>query len=125
MTKTPRNPPRHAIEIVAFPGVQLLDVTGPLQVFASANDAMRVSGKPPFYEVRMVARSSPVGSSSGLALVAGKLPRGGHPVDTLIASGALGVVDMKEFEQLGGLIHEAVIVFDQPSRASQHRLEAG
>ncbi len=91
MTKTPRNPPRHAIEIVAFPGVQLLDVTGPLQVFASANDAMRVSGKPPFYEVRMVARSSPVGSSSGLALVAGKLPRGGHPVDTLIVAGGAGV----------------------------------
>lgn len=91
MTKTPRNPPRHAIEIVAFPDVQLLDVTGPLQVFASANDAMRVSGKLPFYEVRMVARSSPVSSSSGLALVAGKLPSAGRPVDTLIVAGGAGV----------------------------------
>ena len=32
----PPNPPR-VVEILAFPAVQLLDVAGPLQVFASAN----------------------------------------------------------------------------------------
>lgn len=91
MTKTPRNPPRHTIEIVAFPDVQLLDVTGPLQVFASANEMRRVSGLPPHYEIRVVARYSPVVSSSGLALLAHGLSSQARPVDTLIAAGGAGV----------------------------------
>jgi hypothetical protein len=28
------------VEVVVFPAVQMLDVTGPLQVFATANDIM-------------------------------------------------------------------------------------
>ena len=38
MPSNPRIPPRRDIEIVAFADLQLLDVAGPLQVFASAND---------------------------------------------------------------------------------------
>jgi hypothetical protein len=37
------------IEIVAFPSVQLLDVSGPLQVFSTANDIVRESGGAPPY----------------------------------------------------------------------------
>jgi transcriptional regulator GlxA family with amidase domain len=91
MTKTPRNPPRHTIEIVAFPDVQLLDVTGPLQVFASANETRRVSGQPPYYDIRVVARSSPVMSSSGLALLAHGLSPRARSIDTLIVAGGAGV----------------------------------
>jgi len=47
MPKTPRFQPTslgapgaRAIEIVAFPDVQLLDVAGPLHVFATANDTV-------------------------------------------------------------------------------------
>ena len=46
MPKTPRfrqsaqrcRRPARVIEVLAFPAVQLLDVAGPLQVFATAND---------------------------------------------------------------------------------------
>jgi transcriptional regulator GlxA family with amidase domain len=91
MTKTPRNPPRHAIEIVAFPDVQLLDVAGPLQVFASANEVRLASGQPPYYAIRVIARSSPVISSSGLALLAEGLSPHKRPIDTLIVAGGAGV----------------------------------
>src|SRR5882672_9253893 len=91
MTKTPRNTPRHTIEIVAFPDVQLLDVTGPMQVFASANEMTRLSGKAPYYAIRVVAKSSPVVSSSGLALLAEALSPQKRPIDTLIVAGGAGV----------------------------------
>jgi len=90
MTKTPRNPPTRTVEIVAFPDVQLLDVTGPLQVFASANEIARMSGHPPPYAIRVVARSSPVVSSSGLAFLAEGLTPHERPVDTLIVAGGTG-----------------------------------
>jgi len=91
MTKTPRNPPTRTIEIVAFPDVQLLDVTGPLQVFASANETRRVAEQPPHYAIRVVARSSPVISSSGLALLAHGLSGRERSIDTLIVAGGVGV----------------------------------
>jgi transcriptional regulator GlxA family with amidase domain len=96
MTKTPRIPPGRAVEIAAFPGVQLLDVTGPLQVFASANDWARDMGRPPPYAVRTVARRSPVRTSSGLELVCAALPRADAPVDTLIAPGGGAVLAAAE-----------------------------
>jgi hypothetical protein len=39
MSKSPRFLPelQRVVEVLAFPGVQLLDVTGPLQVFAPVN----------------------------------------------------------------------------------------
>jgi len=42
--KTPRFAPNsvRVIEVLTYPAVQLLDVTGPLQVFASANAPCRV-----------------------------------------------------------------------------------
>ena len=87
MTKTPRKPPPRRIEILAFPGVQLLDVAGPLQVFASANDAESAAGRAPAYTIVTVAKSSPVVTSSGLPLLAGRLPSARTAVDTLIVAG--------------------------------------
>ena len=96
MTKTqqftPTTPSPRRIEIVAFPGVQLLDVAGPLQVFAAANDGAAMRGVPPPYELAVVARpGGPTASSSGLKLVAQPPPPSGAPVDTLIVAGGFGV----------------------------------
>ncbi|HEX4986580.1 MAG TPA: helix-turn-helix domain-containing protein [Burkholderiales bacterium] len=91
MTKNPRIPPCRVVEVVAFPGAQLLDVAGPLQVFASANDALRAAGRPPAYAVRVVAESSPVPTSSGLCLVVRRPGAAGGAIDTLIVSGGAGV----------------------------------
>lgn len=80
------------IYVLAFAKVQLLDVTGPLQVFASANDLARQQGLPPPYAPRVIAaQSEPVMSSAGLALVADPLPAKDIPCDTLIIAGGWGV----------------------------------
>ncbi|WP_342629930.1 GlxA family transcriptional regulator [Nguyenibacter vanlangensis] len=87
----PPNFPRR-VEILAFPNVQLLDVTGPLQVFGSANIAVRHSGRAAaFYAPVMIAAQSVVTSSSGLGLVAQPLPPMTLPVDTLLVAGGIGV----------------------------------
>jgi transcriptional regulator GlxA family with amidase domain len=93
MPKHPRftpSPPRR-VEVLAFPDVQLLDVAGPLQVFASANDLARTAGKPPPYALAVVAEHPLVTASAGLGLATQALPRSGVPVDTLILAGGYGV----------------------------------
>jgi len=92
MTTHPRNPPRpRGVEVVAFPDFQLLDVTGPLQVFASANDHAVAAGHAAPYRPRVVAAASPVVSTAGVSLLASPLPRTGTAVDTLLVSGGRGV----------------------------------
>lgn len=87
---TPNMP--KTIDVLAFANVQLLDVTGPLQVFASANDLVRQQGLPPPYVPRVIAPGpEPVMSSAGLALVSVQLPPPGQPCDTLIVAGGWGV----------------------------------
>ena len=95
------SPPNHAhaanaprlIEVLAFPAVQLLDVTGPVQVFASANDlAVEAGGAPP-YALSIVAKAgeSVVTASAGFGLATSSLPADSAPVDTLIVAGGPGV----------------------------------
>lgn len=74
-----------------FPDVQLLDVTGPLQVLASANALSRQAGRMPAYAIRVVAQTSAVASSAGLVLPACRLPASGERIDTLIVAGGGGV----------------------------------
>ena len=95
MPERPRFPPigpARLVEVLAFPGVQLLDVAGPLQVFASANDLAREAGAAPPYAPRVVAaEGAPVVASAGLGLVAAPLPDPeGAEVDTLVVAGGFG-----------------------------------
>lgn len=79
------------IEVLAYPEVQLLDVAGPLQVFASANDAARMVGRPVPYAPVVVAAAARVVTSSGVALEAEAIGTIEGPVDTLIVAGGFGV----------------------------------
>jgi len=78
------------IAIVAYDGFQLLDVTGPAEVFSKANDFMPALAATPLHYEIVVA--SPAGgnitSSSGLQL-AGTVPLTELPpdIDTLLISG--------------------------------------
>jgi len=76
--------------IVAFPGAQVLDVTGPWEVFALANRAGDT--RAPRYAVSVVAPSAgAIATSGGLALVAQRtLAQATGPVDTLIVAGGEG-----------------------------------
>ena len=94
MPKYPRSSPSsvRVVELLAFRLVQLLDVTGPMQVFASANDFVRKSGRSLPYELKVVAQNgAQVTSSAGLKLSTQSLPRAGAAVDTLMVAGGRGV----------------------------------
>ncbi|HWX58259.1 GlxA family transcriptional regulator [Bradyrhizobium sp.] len=94
MPKHPRSPPpmRRVIEVLAFPAVQLLDVTGPVQVFASANDFAAEAGTMPPYEVHIVTQGGQsVTASAGVALATRPLPAPGSALDTLVIAGGPGV----------------------------------
>lgn len=78
--------------MLAFPRVQLLDVAGPLQVFATANDlATEAGGEAPYATHVVSAGGGPVSASAGLALSTSPLPPPGRRLDTLIVAGGKGV----------------------------------
>ncbi len=79
------------IEILAFDDVQLLDVAGPLQVFATANDLAKAVSRWPPYEPRVVAKGTLVTSSAGLGLVTVPLPPADLPLDTVMVAGGFGI----------------------------------
>ncbi len=101
MPNNPRSTPNsgrleatRAIEVVAFPAVQMLDVTGPLQVFASANDIVVERGGTPPYVLRVVAEGGRnVTASSGLGLATETLPPVDATLDTLMIAGGQGVLE--------------------------------
>ena len=94
MPISPRFTPNvvRAIDVLTYPAVQLLDVTGPVQVFASANDLVAgASGVEPPYALRVVAPGGRgVTASAGLELAAGPLTPIGEPLDTLLVAGGEG-----------------------------------
>lgn len=83
----------HRVWFLAYERFQLLDVCGPLQVFATANDELALAGRTARYDTRICAfAAGAVHSSSGAALEAGALPR--RPArlpHTLIIPGGPGV----------------------------------
>jgi transcriptional regulator GlxA family with amidase domain len=86
------------VAIFTYPGAQVLDVTGPSEVFAIASDTLsRARGiDSPAYRVEILAPSAgPVRMSSGLQLVADRAFRSVRgPLDTLLLSGGrLGLRD--------------------------------
>ncbi|MBW7971510.1 GlxA family transcriptional regulator [Bradyrhizobium sp. BR 10289] len=107
MPKSPRFPPDRVlpasppsartdavrvIEMLAYPAVQLLDVTGPLQVFATANEQIVQAGGTAPYALRVVANDrSRVQASSGLEIATEPLPRSTSALDTLVVAGGPGV----------------------------------
>jgi transcriptional regulator GlxA family with amidase domain len=85
------NPRR--IVMFAFPDAQILDVTGPLEVFAIATRLLAErESRDPGYQVELVAASAgPVRMSSGLELVAQRAMRDLRgPVDSLFVPGGEG-----------------------------------
>ncbi|MET0144484.1 MAG: helix-turn-helix domain-containing protein [Ilumatobacteraceae bacterium] len=88
--------PTRPVVIVAYGGVQALDVTGPHEVFAGAGPALALlggaTGGPAPYAVTVAApRPGPVATESGLQIVADELDRD-LGVDTLIVPGGNGVL---------------------------------
>ena len=81
----------HSVVIVAFENVLLLDLTGPVQVFASANEIAATTGRTP-YRIQVVSRDGGnVTTAAGLTVGTESwhtLKR--RRVDTLLIPGGLG-----------------------------------
>jgi transcriptional regulator GlxA family with amidase domain len=98
MPKSPRSTPNlqtgavRVVELLVYPEVQLLDVSGPLQVFVSANNVVAEAGGTKPYVLRVVAKGGQgVTTSAGLAIAAAPLSRSSAALDTLIVAGGPGV----------------------------------
>jgi len=83
----------HQVDLLAFTGFQLLDITGPMQVFASANRALEDAGQPSFYRLRLIAREMPVTAWAGVSLLSEPLPSADEPCGTLVIAGGRAVRD--------------------------------
>jgi transcriptional regulator GlxA family with amidase domain len=86
------------VVVVAFGDVQILDVTGPCEVFSIAT---RLLGSPDGYAVDLVAgQAGAVTASCGLAMVAGSVRSARGPIDTLVVPGGLGTGAVVQNEQM-------------------------
>jgi transcriptional regulator GlxA family with amidase domain len=82
---------QRAIVIVAYPGVQPLDVVGPFEVFAGATRVLETMGRSGGYGVVLASTGGrPVRGGSGLALGTDTLPDPGERIDTLVLAGGDG-----------------------------------
>lgn len=80
-----------SVIIVLYEGVQSLDVTGPLEVFAGAGGA---AGQPQAYRITTAAPGGgPVRTSSGLRLLADEDLDRVAPAHTLLVPGGTGTAD--------------------------------
>jgi transcriptional regulator GlxA family with amidase domain len=79
------------VGIVTFPGVEILDLTGPMEVFAFANIGLQrsgVCGEPAYPMEVLAATPGPITSSCGLQVIANKSYSGIQDgLDTLLIAG--------------------------------------
>lgn len=87
-----RETPR-LIAVLAFEGVQLLDVAGPVQTFASASELLKDERSAPYRIVVVSRRGGPIRTSAGLPLLTEPISRaiGKTRIDTLIIPGGPGI----------------------------------
>ncbi|MFZ2169491.1 MAG: GlxA family transcriptional regulator [Methylococcaceae bacterium] len=90
-----REPKVRNIAMVVYPGVEILDVTGPLEVFSFANIGLKLSGlsSDPVYSIEVLAaKPGPITASCGLQIIANKAYSDVHDgIDTLLIAGTIDV----------------------------------
>ncbi|TFW08322.1 GlxA family transcriptional regulator [Oxalobacteraceae bacterium OM1] len=82
----------HRVVIAAFPPAQMLDVTGPLDVFATANAIAEQAGRATPYDIVLAGpRRGAMETTSGVALTAtAAIHDAGLSADTLLVAGGKG-----------------------------------
>lgn len=93
---------RHRIIIAAFGPAQMLDVTGPLEVFAMANACCEEAGKPAPYDLIVAApQAGPVATTSGVAFLAShSIFDPALDADTLLIAGGKGAREAVQNKEL-------------------------
>jgi len=91
------------VVLVAFPGLQSLDLTGPLEVFARANHAL---GAERYATTVAATRAGTLRTNSGLGVVADRaLADVAGPVDTLVVAGGSGTREALQDQELLRHLH--------------------
>lgn len=82
----------HHVALLAFPDAQILDVTGPLEVFSRTSRWLRDTWKAPeAYRIELLGlRSGPFRTSGGLDLTAARGFSDVEACDTLLVAGGIG-----------------------------------
>lgn len=93
--------PAREVVILVYPGVQSLDLTGPLEVFSGAQlllDLEHCDARRRGYRVSVLSRDgAPLVTSSGLAITpGGSLAEAPFEIDTLIVAGGYGCLEAAE-----------------------------
>jgi transcriptional regulator GlxA family with amidase domain len=89
--RRPNNP--HRVAMLAYAQAQILDITGPLEVFARTARWLRDHQGLRFdaYEIELVApRAGAINTSGGLQLLAARGYKDMRPADTLLIAGGIG-----------------------------------
>jgi transcriptional regulator GlxA family with amidase domain len=85
---------RH-VAIIAYPGIEILDVTGPMEVFAFANTALQIAdvSLEPAYSLEILAeKPGPLTASCGLQIIADRAYGGIQDgIDTLLIAGTTNI----------------------------------
>jgi transcriptional regulator GlxA family with amidase domain len=85
---TPGAPVKRRVVIVTFDAAQILDVTGPLEVFSSASRFLPAVR----YSTQVVTtRGGPVHASCGLEFASSPVAELAGPIDTLLVAGGVGM----------------------------------
>ncbi len=95
--------PGHRVICIAYPRAMSLDITGPMQVFATANDVRERQGQPAFYQLVFAGlEAGPVDLSCGLQMVAaqGLAQLRPPPNSTVLVPGGDGVVEVQHHSGL-------------------------
>ena len=83
------------VGIVAYPGIEILDVTGPMEVFAFANILVQLSdlSNEPAYAIELLAaKPGPLTASCGLQIIANRAYSDvQEEIDTLLISGTTNI----------------------------------
>ena len=97
ITRTPAGSRTRRIVMVAFPDAQIIDITGPLEVFGRAARLLsdERGWRVPAYTVEIVAtKAGPFATSSGIRLIADRsIAQVRGKVDTILVAGGRGTTD--------------------------------
>jgi transcriptional regulator GlxA family with amidase domain len=101
LTKRDRRP--HRVAMLAYDNAQILDITGPLEVFARTSRWLidQKLRRTPCYEITLLGeRRGMIRTSGGLKLEVSASYRDAGPIDTLLISGGIGCEQALDNEAL-------------------------
>ncbi len=81
------------VAMFAFPDAQILDITGPLEVFSRTERWLSSEGhtRVPAYEIELLAQEAgPIRMSNGIEMIAQASYRDAQDIDTLLIAGGIG-----------------------------------